>query len=360
MFVLCPHCQFLVAIDAASGQPPRRCPRCRKLLQQAVASADPDAGSGEADAAPVAATPAAEPPPVAEPPAGEPHAVELPAVEPPAVEPEVGAAPAGEPQPIDDATTAVAADGVATPDAPSPAPGSEDANTIEADATPATVAPAAAGPKPSRKRSRTATANQKPRAKPRASRSKTASVAAVAAPAIPPEGAPAPGFVQRQRVRIARSSHTQRWMIAAIALLSLLLLLQLLLADRANLARDARWRAAMTALCGALRCTLPAWREPAAFTLLDRDVRPRPGMPGVLRVTATFRNDARWPQPWPALLLTLSDLDGRAAGARVFTPREYLGAAPTQSTLASGQSAMLSMDVLEPGPRIVAFTFDFR
>jgi hypothetical protein len=62
----------------------------------------------------------------------------------------------------------------------------------------------------------------------------------------------------------------------------------------------------------------------------------------------------------PALLLTLSDLDGRAVGARVFTPREYLGAAPTQATLASGQSAMLSMDVLEPGPRIVAFTFDFR
>jgi hypothetical protein len=161
-------------------------------------------------------------------------------------------------------------------------------------------------------------------------------------------------------VRIARSSHTQRWMIVAIGLLSLLLVLQLLLADRTNLARDARWRPAMSTLCGALRCTLPAWREPAAFTLLDRDVRPRPGMPGVLRVTATFRNDARWPQPWPALLLTLSDLDGRAVGARVFTPREYLGVAPAQPTLASGQSAMLSMDVLEPGPRIVAFTFDFR
>jgi hypothetical protein len=334
MFVLCPHCQFLVAIDAASGQPPSRCPRCRKLLQQPAATAEPEADiAGEPDAATLVA----------------PDAVEAHAVEP---------------QPVNDATDAVATGGIASPDEASPPPGPDAAATIEAEAvdvTPATVAPPAAAPKPSRKRTRTATANNKPRAKARASRSKTAPVAATPAAAeMPPASSSTPGFVQRQRVRIARSSHTQRWMIAAIALLSLLLLLQLLLADRANLARDARWRPAMTALCGAVHCTLPAWHEPAAFTLLDRDVRPRPGMPGVLRVTATFRNDARWPQPWPALLLTLSDVDGRATGARVFTPREYLGAVPTQSTLASGQSAMLSMDVLEPGPRIVAFTFDFR
>src|SRR5207342_3847653 len=28
MFVLCPHCQFLVAVDPISGLPPARCPRC--------------------------------------------------------------------------------------------------------------------------------------------------------------------------------------------------------------------------------------------------------------------------------------------------------------------------------------------
>src|SRR4249919_1804842 len=28
MFVLCPHCQFLVAVDPGSGLPPARCPRC--------------------------------------------------------------------------------------------------------------------------------------------------------------------------------------------------------------------------------------------------------------------------------------------------------------------------------------------
>jgi hypothetical protein len=139
-----------------------------------------------------------------------------------------------------------------------------------------------------------------------------------------------------------------------------MLLLQSLLADRDHLAADARWRPLMTLLCDALPCTLPPWREPAAFTLLERDVRPDPKRPGVLHVSAGFRNDARWAQPWPALLLTLSDADGRVAGERAFRPEEYLGAATTKNGLASGQSTKVSFDVVEPTRDVVAFTFDFR
>jgi hypothetical protein len=56
----------------------------------------------------------------------------------------------------------------------------------------------------------------------------------------------------------------------------------------------------------------------------------------------------------------LSDVDGRSAGARAFLPRDYLGTAPPAPLLANGQSATVAMDILEPAPRIVAFTFDFR
>jgi hypothetical protein len=336
MFVLCPHCHFLVATDPASGNPPLRCARCHGLL---VAEAE------------VPPEPESEPQPEPE--------VEA-AAQAPAAD---ATQPATLPGAAGDGDSVSAANVADTAEALSPSTSGIDEVAVveagDADVVPATlpdpVATPDPAPTPARPRAR------KPRKKTRApARASAPTPEPAPDPVVPGERPAAPGFVHRQRARIARSSHTQRWMIAAIALLSLLLVLQLLLADRANLARDARWRPAMSALCGALHCTLPAWREPAAFTLLDRDVRPRPGMPGVLRVTATFRNDARWPQPWPALLLTLSDLDGRAAGARVFTPREYLGAVPTQATLASGQSAMLSMDVMEPGPRIVAFTFDFR
>lgn len=148
--------------------------------------------------------------------------------------------------------------------------------------------------------------------------------------------------------------------MAIIGSLALLLVVQVLLADRAQLAADARWRPVLAGACTVLRCDVPAWREPAAFTLLQRDVRPAPSRPGVLHVAASFRNDARWAQAWPMLLLTLSDADGRAVGFRAFTPAEYLGKAPAQSTLASGTSATVALDVVEPGPGVVAFTFDFR
>lgn len=168
----------------------------------------------------------------------------------------------------------------------------------------------------------------------------------------PANGANAPGDEHAQRAA--------RREFALIAVLALLLVVQVLFADRAQLAADARWRPLVQGACAVVRCEVPAWREPAAFTLLQRDVRPNPVQRGVLHVAASFRNDAQWAQAWPTLLLTLSDADGRAVGFRAFTPAEYLGKPPAQPTLASGASATVALDVVEPGPGVVAFTFDFR
>lgn len=147
---------------------------------------------------------------------------------------------------------------------------------------------------------------------------------------------------------------------AGIAGLTLLLALQLLLAQRFELAADPRWRPLVAGACSVLRCEVPAWHEPAAFTMLQRSVRPKAGAAGVLAVEASFRNDAQWPQPWPTLLLNLSDVDGRPVGVRAFTPNEYRRTHSAADRLLPGQSATVTMDVVEPAPRIVAFTFDFR
>lgn len=261
MFVLCPHCQFLVALDPVSGQPPERCPRCDELLQPAtIATPEPVIDLAQPEPLSVADVPLT----VAEP----------------------------------DHATAV--------DVTSPIPEPE--------------------------------------------------TQAAAAPSSPVTAKPSPSFA-RSSAELSR----HRWrMPASILGLTALLLLQMLLADRTQLAADARWRPALSTLCGVMHCTLPTWREPAAFTMLARNVRPDPHRPGVLHVTARFRNDARWAQAWPGLLLTLSDVDGRVAGARLFMAHDYLAIAPTQNGLASGQSATIAMNILEPAPQVVAFTFDFR
>ena len=184
--------------------------------------------------------------------------------------------------------------------------------------------------------------------------------APVLAPSTPaPHAVAAPSFI-RQTAQTARSTHAAKWQWAVLALLSLLLVLQVLVADRARLAANENWRPLITKLCGVLGCEVPAWHQPGAFAMLSRDVRPIIGTPGGLQVQATFRNDAAWAQDWPLLQLSLSDADGRVVGTRAFTPAEYLGKSAAQTGLAPGQSAQVAVQLYEPNPGVVAFSFDFR
>ena len=165
----------------------------------------------------------------------------------------------------------------------------------------------------------------------------------------------APSFI---REAAPRRSHRGEWL--ALVLLVAALVAQLFFSQRAQLAADARWRPLVSAACGALGCSVPAWREPDAFSMLSRDVIAVPGRPGVLRVQASFRNDAAWPQPWPALVLALSDANGRQLGMRRFRPRDYLGDAPKDALLAPSQATQLAFDIVEPAPGVVAFDFRFE
>jgi predicted Zn finger-like uncharacterized protein len=149
------------------------------------------------------------------------------------------------------------------------------------------------------------------------------------------------------------------WLAAGL-LLAAALGLQILLAQRHELAAQPQWRAVLEPLCRTLRCELPAWREPRALALTAREIVPHPSVADALLVTATLRNDADWPQAWPLLELSLADLDGRPIGMRRFRPDEYLGGPPPQPALDPGQSAVARLEIADPGKQAVAFEFDFR
>lgn len=299
MFVPCPHCGFLVALIVRQDGLPQRCPRCDGLVQ------DETDGVEQADA-------------IASPP------------DEVATDTSLETDTRVETEPSDEATAVP--DDSDTPSTVEPAVETAHDETHDDAPTPgydAAIAAAAAGTAPPRARRRA-----RPRRK------------------------GAPSFA-RHTVVVAPKRTSWR-APAAIAGLTLLLALQLLLAQRNDLAADPRWRPFVAGMCTALRCELPPWREPSAFTMLQRSVRPRAGESGVLAVEASFRNDARWPQPWPVLTLSLSDIDGRQVGLRAFTPEEYRRAHRSGEQLLPGQSATVSMDIVEPAPRIVAFTFDFH
>ncbi|NUO76488.1 MAG: DUF3426 domain-containing protein [Lysobacter sp.] len=326
MFVACPHCGFLVALILPAGGSgarvaPQRCPRCERELQADAASTAaaeaPTEIASERDQAPTASE-----------------------AEPAARTEEAATAATGD-APVDSGLPNDAlADG-----APADIDAADAADPVTA-APITTEATAVAAVVPTLEEAVAASALPDTRTRP-ARGARTARVKR-----------DAPSFV---RGTATAPPPRRDWRaIAAIVVLLLALALQLVLAQRQELAADARWRPLVSALCGVLRCSLPPWHEPTAYSMLGRNVRPSPGAPGVLRVNASFRNDARWPQRWPTLLLTLSDVDGRDVGQRAFAPADYRRGHKPTDELAPGQSATVQLDVVEPAPRIVAFTFDFQ
>ncbi|MFA5684678.1 MAG: zinc-ribbon and DUF3426 domain-containing protein [Lysobacteraceae bacterium] len=180
--------------------------------------------------------------------------------------------------------------------------------------------------------------------------------------ALPPDPAPRP--LPRPPSFIAKSAPStgpslRGWWLGVIVL-SCTLGLQILLAQRHELAQDARWRPLLEPLCRHLGCDLPPWQDPRHLQMLARDIGPHPSMPDALLVTATLRNPGPWPQAWPQLELSLSDLDGRPLALRRFSADEYLGGEPASPALAPGESTIARLELKDPGKSAVAFAFEFR
>lgn len=311
MFINCPYCRALVATDVATDLPPPRCPHCKGPLREGAPAAA-DATSDDArEAMPEDA--------------------------------------------LEVESTRVAADEFARDEAVDDTGGDDDGNDARATTSDEDASSSAstidaridAQNADSVAMNDAVVASPAPMAAPRATRRRA--------------GQLAPSFARVATRDDASAPRARRWpALLAIIALCIVLALQTLLADRARLASNAHWRPLLEALCGALSCDLPPWREPEAFALLQRDVRQHPTVRGALRITASFRNDARWPQPWPKLHVTLSDVNGRPAGERSFEVREYLGGPPAQAMLGSGETATVAMDVLEPAAQTVAYDMRFR
>lgn len=165
----------------------------------------------------------------------------------------------------------------------------------------------------------------------------------------------APSFAGAARTAAPR--RRGEWIAAGA--LAMLLTVQLLALQRDALAASSTWRPLLAGACDVFGCALPPWRQPTAFAMLSREVIAVPDRPGVLRVQASFRNDARWAQAWPALVVALSDADGKVLGSRRFLPADYLGKAPADASLAPGQATQIAFDIAEPAPDVVGFDFRF-
>jgi hypothetical protein len=75
-----------------------------------------------------------------------------------------------------------------------------------------------------------------------------------------------------------------------------------------------------------LRCTTPLPQQAELLSIESSDLQADLVQnSNVVILTATVRNYAPFPQAYPALELTLTDIQDQPLASRIFTPGEYLG-----------------------------------
>jgi predicted Zn finger-like uncharacterized protein len=164
------------------------------------------------------------------------------------------------------------------------------------------------------------------------------------------------------RARRSRASGERRWpWIAACSLLALLLAVQLAWAERDPLLRDPVVGGWLRNSCNLLGCELPLVAAPQQLQLLASNVQAHPSVAGALMISASVRNDAAFAQPFPVLTITLSNAQGQRIAMRRLRPEEYLDdPAVLRRGLPPGTSAVLLLEVEDPGDQAVAFEFGFE
>ena len=124
---------------------------------------------------------------------------------------------------------------------------------------------------------------------------------------------------------VPRKRPARAWSFGVV-LLMVVLAVELAFAFRGPLAqRYPVLRPPLEAACGWLACAVPYAREHGLLKLEESDLLEVPGRPNEIALGARVRNLATYPQEYPHVELTLTDLTGQAAVRRVLRPTDYLG-----------------------------------
>ncbi|OOG49458.1 zinc-ribbon and DUF3426 domain-containing protein [Rhodanobacter sp. C01] len=164
------------------------------------------------------------------------------------------------------------------------------------------------------------------------------------------------------RPRHVHSTGERRWpWVVACTLLALLLAAQLGWAERDPLIRNPTTGGWLRISCAILGCPLPLVAAPEQLRLLASNVQAHPSVAGALMISARVRNDAMFAQPYPILTITLSNAQGQRIAMRRLRPDEYLDDPVLLNRgLAPGASAVLLLEVEDPGDKAVGFEFGFE
>ena len=155
------------------------------------------------------------------------------------------------------------------------------------------------------------------------------------------------------------------WINVALSFAMLLfvagLLVQVVIFRSADLVRiNPALQPMLMQACDVLPCVYSGPMDVSKISLTSRDVRSHPSQNNALLISAAFVNQARFDQPYPDILVRLSDISGNIVANRRFTPQEYLDKMYNPFLLMeSGTPVHITLPVLDPGKDAINFEFTF-
>ena len=143
---------------------------------------------------------------------------------------------------------------------------------------------------------------------------------------------------------------TTPWWLAAVAVLAGMLGAQVALSTEAGV----EFR------CRVLGCDQLVRKDLARIVALSTNIQRHPGIEGALVVSATLRNDAPFPQPYPIVEVKMTNVQGNVIAMRRFRPAEYIGDSNVRNAgITPGILVPVIFEVVDPGVDAVTFEFDF-
>jgi predicted Zn finger-like uncharacterized protein len=138
--------------------------------------------------------------------------------------------------------------------------------------------------------------------------------------------------------------------LAACFIFGVVLAGQVAFFERDQLSKDERLRPYYTKACELIGCELPPQENFAAIRSTEFVVRVHPTESNALVVDANIKNQASFEQPFPAIELSFTDMNGKIVARRRFTPDEYRGANTKQLKLMPSQRTIrLTLAIIDPG-----------
>ena len=124
---------------------------------------------------------------------------------------------------------------------------------------------------------------------------------------------------------LAGAAPPRRWpWVAGTLFLGAALLVQVAYAYRTELAKNyPAWRPALEAACDRMGCKVDLPRDAERVSIESSDLNPESDKKR-LQLVAMLKNRATYPQSYPHLELTLTDVRDQPLVRRVFAPGEYL------------------------------------